>query len=308
MFAQSSWPLLFTFAMALGCGPAQNPTPPSQEIAPTKEPHPAPSTIHFCDQDWPIDTTSIDCSDTYVENLSAIATLSNLKVLDLTGSLTPGSEFPKLAKLTNLRELYLSEAPYEDEVVPLQNLRFVRSLPKLEVLDLSCRYFDGPMFDELVHAKALKRLSVCYVSDFRQVAKLSNLEELQVLGAPSDLRPLSGLSKLRKLHLSGNDDVPATLIPLKELGELEELNLEYTRIPSLAPLSQLHNLRTLAIRAGLGGTGVSDLISLGQNKKLESFRHSHVESARGELRELSRMLPKLRFDPPLTEDEPTPGN
>lgn len=78
-----------------------------------------------------------------------------------------------------------------------------------------------------------------------------------------DLRPLSGLAKLKTLVLMST--CVHDLIPLAGMSELESLYLNFSRISDLKPLMGLVSLKAL----GLSGTGVSDLSPLFALEQLE---------------------------------------
>lgn len=83
-------------------------------------------------------------------------------------------------------------------------------------------------------------------------------------GKEADLNPLSGLSKLRKLTLTGNGIV--NLEPLAGLTDLKVLILYQSRgVHDLNPLSGLKNLEIL----DLGGCSVDDLRPLSGLKNLK---------------------------------------
>ena len=86
------------------------------------------------------------------------------------------------------------------------------------------------------------------IDDFAPLAKLSNLEQLDLSGCGiSDLKPLAGLKNLTQLRLSQNKI--ADLSPLAGLTKLNHLTLNDNKLTNeqLTHLSKLENLKFLSI-------------------------------------------------------------
>jgi Leucine-rich repeat (LRR) protein len=264
----------------------------------------------------------LNLSGSYVPSLDSLVGLTTLEVLDLRDSLTPGTEFPKFASLRQLKDLRLGDSPYEDESIPIANLRFLRALPQLETLDLKCRYIDGNLGAELARAKSLRKLSVCYLSDFGPLSALTGLQELTVLDAPEDLRPLSKLRALRLLHLSGSATKPARVANLAQLSQLEELTLRFRGVQPLAEVATLPRLHRLTLSLGpndslaplaslpelellnITNNVVRQVDLLAQIRSLKKLVHHHTTIPPEELLHLREQRPDLIFEPPLASDDP----
>ena len=83
------------------------------------------------------------------------------------------------------------------------------------------------------------------VSDLSPIAGLTKLRRLNLLNNPiSDLSPLRGLTNLTELHL--NDTLVSDLSPLSGLTNLTSLNIHPTLATDLSPLAGLINLRSIA--------------------------------------------------------------
>ena len=103
--------------------------------------------------------------------------------------------------------------------------------------------------------------------DLSPLAKLTQLETLDITdGQISDLRPLSGLARLRELAFHFCAAV-SDLRPLAGLAELEKLTFnECERVTDLRPLSKLERLRRLDLTDCFQIANVKPLAKL---KKLE---------------------------------------
>ena len=98
-------------------------------------------------------------------------------------------------------------------------------------------------------AKKLKKL-ICHetVNDLTGLSFFSELETFSANylgGGISDLSPLSGLTKLTKLDLSGNQI--SDVSPISGLTHLTRLGLEMNQISDISPLAGLTNLITLSL-------------------------------------------------------------
>ena len=90
-------------------------------------------------------------------------------------------------------------------------------------------------------------------ANFANLGPLAALTELKYLrlawgsGKINDLTALSGLKKLRTLHIEGQS--VTNVGPLSGLGALEELNLRYNEITDITPLSTLGNISSLNLQS-----------------------------------------------------------
>ena len=121
-------------------------------------------------------------------------------------------------------------------------------------------------------------------TDFTFLGTLTNLEELALITQVTDLTPLKGLTRLRRLSLDDTEVADLTplkgltdlsylslqntkvtdLTPLKDMSSLWHLNLQNTKVTDLMPLKGLPNL----LQLDLHNTGVSDLTPLNGMPKL----------------------------------------
>jgi internalin A len=132
----------------------------------------------------------------------------------------------------------------------------ITQLTHLRVLDLSSRRFDRTSPNQIINLAPL--------------SGLSNLTNLDLSGNKIiNLAPLSGLSKLTDLDLSLNQIV--NLAPLSGLSNLTELYLFGNQIVNLAPLSGLSNLTNLY----LTGNQIINLAPLSGLSNLTNLDLSH---------------------------------
>lgn len=150
------------------------------------------------------------------------------------------------------------------------DLRPLRRLPRLELLDLAGRPVDdlGP----LAHLPGLRHLNLLNtgVAELRPIAGL-RLTGLQLGNTQvRDLEPLRAMTTLVDLDLHGTkveDFTPLSLLrqleglglgrtsirdlaPLRGLARLERLDLQNTRVEDLTPLLGLSRLRSLYVSEG----------------------------------------------------------
>lgn len=133
-----------------------------------------------------------------------------------------------VARLTNLRELYLSRTQITDE--GLRRLSSLAALQKLDVVDTAglARLKAFPQLEELY-------LTGTQVTDagISHLAPLRELRNLDVFDTPitdRSLRTIASLHKLQRLGLSGTKVTDASLGPISRLGNLREIFLEKTRV------------------------------------------------------------------------------
>jgi Leucine-rich repeat (LRR) protein len=104
------------------------------------------------------------------------------------------------------------------------------------------------------------------ISDLRPLSGLTKLNQIDLsYNHISDLRPLSGLTNLLALHLSGNSI--SDLRPLSGLTKLQSLSFRENSISDLSPLSSLTNLGGLFLDNNL----ISDLTPLSSLTNLTSL-------------------------------------
>ena len=162
-------------------------------------------------------------------------------------------------------------------------------------------------------------------SELQALREMTNLEVLDLRGNEmSDLSPLSGLTNLKELNLSGdiegNEDI-RDLSPLSGLTSLKSLHLPAEQIEDLSPLSGLTQLENLALIGGDEGwiedltplsglvnlrelfleiSSISDLSPLAGMKELESLR-VRGESYISDLSPLSGMVKMRELELPAPQ-------
>jgi len=123
-----------------------------------------------------------------ITDLSPLAGLTGLKMLDLTG--TPVTDLTAIAGLTGLTSLYLEGTNVAD-LSPLAGLTGLKTLG----------------------------LKGTPVTDLSPLAGLTGLKALDLEGTPvTDLSSLAGLTGLRDLFMQGTQADPAVLAHLQNLG------------------------------------------------------------------------------------------
>ena len=208
-----------------------------------------------------------------LSDLSPLAGLTKLQILDLSGSNDSITDLSPLSGLADLRKLWLWNAR-------VQNLQPLAGLTELESLDLG----SNDHLSDLSPLSGLTNLRQLYVynSSISDIAPLANLTNLQDLNAGdnyiddiapvaaltnlvfldlsynnlSDLSPLKDLQKLVSLEISGCSDwaqrvacrTPPDLTHLSGLNDLEFLTLSQNSLRDLTPLSHLTNLQRLWLR------------------------------------------------------------
>lgn len=160
-------------------------------------------------------------------------------------------------------------------------------------------------------------------SDIQNLREMTHLVELDLRGNDlTDLSPLSGLTDLEQLRLSGDisgNEVLQNLTPLSGLTNLRTLHIPASSITDLSPIAGLTKMEDLALNGGSGdissvsdfsalanmtelkelylfADGISDLSFLTNLTKLESLRISCGSSASAQYTDLSplRNLTNLR--------------
>ena len=189
-----------------------------------------------------------------VSDLSPIAGLVNLKVLDLFGNNV--SDLSPLVGLINLEWLTFERNNVSDlsPLAGLINLRFL-GFSKGNVSDLSplaglinlegLKFHDGNVSDlsPLAGLVNLKRVDSWNspLSDLSPLAGLTKLEKIDFChGDISDLTPLAGLTGLKELYFVANEI--SDISPLAGLTELTRLNFESNEISDISPLMGLTDL------------------------------------------------------------------
>ena len=163
-----------------------------------------------CAQIWS-DVDSLDLSFSFLENISPVAGLVNLRRLNLWGTLV--QDIGALAGLVNLRQLDLSDTPVWD-ISPLAGLGNLHTLS----------------------------LGRTQVQDISALAKLGNLHRLNLWSTPlRDVSALRGSVNLQILDLRYTQ--LQDISPLAALGNLRTLDLWGTQLGDTSALAALVNLR-----------------------------------------------------------------
>ncbi|MBN1974208.1 MAG: hypothetical protein JW787_11250 [Sedimentisphaerales bacterium] len=192
--------------------------------------------------------------------------LATIEVLYLNGKEL--CDFKMLEKLTNLQQLRLSALRYPENAIP----EWMKILAKLGIFDINKRF----------------------ALDLSPLKKLQNLQSLTIVSTQiKNYKPLFSLKKLQRLNLSmrSKDDhgMIADLVPIKELINLQSLELSFTNISDLEPIKEFKYLQLL----DLYETQVSDLepiknLSNLQYLDISGTQVSNIEHLRG-LTKLQRM-------------------
>ena len=202
--------------------------------------------------------TALDGSNTGIADLGGLQYATNLQSLDLAGDQI--TTITELAGLTHLASLDLDY----DAVSSLAPLAGMAALESLSIAG------DGT-YSDLTPLSGKPGLTWLTLSspNITSIQTLSGLHALDQLDlyAPglTDLSPLAGLTGLETLRLA-NDAL--SVAPLSSLTNLASLSLTGSTIDTLAPLSSLTNLTDLDIEVGT----VSDLTPISTLTGLVSLR------------------------------------
>lgn len=144
----------------------------------------------------------------------------------------------------------------KENLAKVESLTLGRTILGKDVLDLN------PL-ESLPNLRMLTLSRQQKIDDFAPLAKLSNLEQLDLSGCGiSDLKPLAGLKNLTQLRLSQNKI--ADLSPLAGLTKLNHLTLTDNKLTNeqLTHLSKLENLKFLSIGNNPHGANANQITSL----------------------------------------------
>jgi len=213
-----------------------------------------------------------------IPNLDALAKLPKLRELTLTTRL---SDLRPVAELVELERLTLDAQASGElrDVSALARLTHLRRLVLRTRVDLEAVARHAPRVTSLVaplaaHPAALARFSEletlvigCFDSVAERLGVPPKLHDLRVECAdqPTPLEPLTVLSGLRQLDLSGAD--VSSIAPLGQLPTLARLDLHDTGVSNLAPLSQARELTWLDVHS----TKVSSLAPVAKLPRLASI-------------------------------------
>jgi internalin A len=210
-------------------------------------------------------TTILDLSispyDTSISDLEALATLTNLKSLDLEGNEI--SDLTPLIGLIHLEHLNL-------ESNKIIELKPIASLSRLKSLNIkNNKISDVSAFANLGNLRSLV-LNCTMIEDLRPLVSLTNLTHLEAVDTDFlDVKIIANLQSLRSLDLQSTEitDIRALalLVNLEHLGisdvvlsdndlksitklrNLSSISLDNTAILDISPFLKLRNLSKLSI-------------------------------------------------------------
>ena len=185
------------------------------------------------------------------------------------------TDYSPLLQFTELRTL---------SMYGCRALRSLRQLPPLDTvtsLGLSSSHLQEGLGSLIAAAPNVNELILTECDWLHDLGPLAEIEirDLRIAGSSvSDLRPLSGQTRLWHLNLSKN---PITdLTPLQDLPALEELLLtNCAGVTDLRPLASLPRLKKLCIEGIAPGT---DLSPLAQNQRVNVYIYAGQDVRGGE--------------------------
>ena len=247
--------------------------------------------------------TSLDFGSlppSHVTDLSPLAALNRLETLSL--SRNPVTDLEPLGQLPKLQTLYMFKMPEPLDLAPLA------SAHALTFLNL-----DGDTVESLAPLGSVTTLRQLNLRNGvlvkpSSVSALFEVEDLDLTAVLTDVTPLAGLSKLKKLRVGHSPlthfssvvgliklqylDVPqAGLTDISALGnltQLQGLNAASNQISDVTPLGELPELNTvvlvgnqitdIAALAGNAGIGQGDSVLLEQNPLLCASAATHLQA------------------------------
>jgi Leucine-rich repeat (LRR) protein len=255
-----------------------------------------------------------------------LAALPNLKRLHLYSGSWGEEEAVDLSKLTQLRELDLSETPLtESGIARLSHLDQLETLSlngtcandrlaavlsrisNLRSLTIGSFWEEGELSDRglgsLGRLKRLRHLGIVgspggNVTDkgLAWLSKLTDLRELELGGLPitdDGLKRIATLGSLEALDLGITGITSAGLANLSPLkGHLERLILRNTEITDdgLASLSELKELRTLDLYGTqIGDAGLAKLAGLSELRELDLYETNVTDDGLAHLAGLAKL-------------------
>ncbi|MBE6902434.1 MAG: hypothetical protein E7478_08150 [Ruminococcaceae bacterium] len=223
--------------------------------------------------------TSLNLEGCWIEDHSLLAEMTGLRELNLRYTGMAEDALSYISGLTELVSLSLSGTHI--------SLEPLAALKKLERLDLSdTMIVEQDSFEAVKGIKWLNMSDLTFISDYRGISVLTELEYLDLSlndMVVFDLSPLSNMKNLKYLSLSEDYSI-SDISALSGLSSLEELYAPWCSIEDVTPLMELDKLRSV----NLGGCSVKDPTPLKELKQLE-FLHLGLneidESALAALRE-----------------------
>jgi serine/threonine protein kinase/uncharacterized protein YjbI with pentapeptide repeats len=192
--------------------------------------------------------------------LAPLAVFSKLEVIDLTDTPTSDADLATLARLANLRELYLNRTLITD--VGMERLA---ECSTLEVLAAADTQITGRGLAALAKLPRLQRLSLSldFTADTLRGAQLPPaLAHLQLVGArvtEGGMEHLQSATQLVSLDLSGCNLRQADLTRLASLSALEYLDLSAAQV-SPGQIARLRETRPQlrVVGAAVPGAGAAE--------------------------------------------------
>ncbi|MFO0546808.1 MAG: hypothetical protein U0271_00405 [Polyangiaceae bacterium] len=220
-----------TFLLAatlMACGPstpAESPHESSSGTA-TASARSGEAAIDFCGKSWPKSTTRVDCHDGKVTDLSPLAGLSELEILDVGQIQHDATDWKELTPIS------------AKDLSPLAGLRKLRvlSLYGVQVSDLK----------PLAGLKSLEKLILDFaqVSDLAPIRSMTGLKSLSLQAVPTtDFAPLTSATGLEDLGLESTSFSDTRL--LQKLPNLVNLRITSTAVTDLTLIAKLPNLEYL---------------------------------------------------------------
>lgn len=207
-----------------------------------------------------------------IEDLNPLSSLTHLQELDLSHNhsiidLTP------LSSLVNLQTLYLEYGSKTNHILLRQrrittlDLTPLASLKKLQNLHLT-----GNIITNLAPLASLKNLQVLALH--RIGIPESAPDTATQYSRKLDLTPLSNLTNLQEIHISGNPNIE-NFTPLSSLINLRLLDLSGSKVKDITFLSSLTNLENLSLIAN----EIKDIRPLSNLSKLQYIYiyHNQIE-------------------------------
>ncbi|MDR1642559.1 MAG: leucine-rich repeat domain-containing protein [Clostridiales bacterium] len=235
---------------------ANVPTPtakPSATPAPTATPSPSLSQEEYQEK------YQDEYQDEYIK-IKGQPFYTTIDSIDLYGKRLTDADLSGLKFLTNLSMIYM---PSND----IKDLKPFSGLSNLSILVLSCNEIsDITPISNLTNLNHLD-LSENNVTDISLVANFKNLYDFSIGANPvTDYSPISKLTKLIKLNLSGAQNI-TDLSFISNLTSLHTLYLGGTAISDTRFLSELTNMDLL----WMNGNKIKDITHLSNLSKLTSL-------------------------------------
>ena len=212
--------------------------------------------------------TRLNLDDNKISDVSPLANLTNLKWLKLTNN--PIADFSPLVELSQNTNIIAGSVN-----IPDRDLRaaIAETLGKSDTAIVPITLQEmGTLTTLRASNKDIKDLTGLEYAINLENFFVSMTEAEAIESTLSDLSPLAGLTKLRRLSIPGK--MISDLSPLSGLVNLAELQLFVTNVSNLSPLAGLTNLKSLLFNHA----PVSDLSPIAELTGLESLRFFYAES------------------------------